>query len=144
MKPRSLFSNLVLLCAGVSIVYLMAGVSRSLPIDIPVASRPTATTIVSVAKMEVLPPQPPPAATSPLQPVALTATPPVGNRYVTVKESLGANLRYGPSTQYKIVHVASLNESLQWLTNSPDNNWVRVRTDDGITGWISSELISYE
>jgi SH3-like domain-containing protein len=50
-----------------------------------------------------------------------------------------ANVRSAPSTRSRIVGKAEYGQVLRTLEKRPD--WVRVRHDSGLTGWVSRNLL---
>lgn len=51
------------------------------------------------------------------------------------------NLRSGPGTDHDVVRQLTHGTSLSIDADGPDG-WVRIRTRDGITGWINSRLLA--
>lgn len=56
-----------------------------------------------------------------------------------VVKSSTANLRSGPGTQHKRVGEASYGEVLRTLERKAD--WVKVRQEGGVTGWVAKRLL---
>ena len=50
------------------------------------------------------------------------------------------NLREGPGTQYKIIGKAFMKNTFEILAEHPD--WLRVRLENGIEGWMSKKASS--
>ena len=51
------------------------------------------------------------------------------------------NIRYGPSTDYKILMEVRKNTPVTVLKEQ--NNWYQVKLDNGAIGWIQSEYVSF-
>ena len=56
-----------------------------------------------------------------------------------VVKSSTANIRSGPGTRYKRIGEASYGEVLETLERRVD--WVKVRQDGGLTGWVAQRLL---
>jgi uncharacterized protein YraI len=50
-------------------------------------------------------------------------------------------VRSGPGTNFGIIGGLSLNEIVEEISINPDNTWMQIRTQDGLTGWCSREYL---
>jgi SH3-like domain-containing protein len=56
-----------------------------------------------------------------------------------VVKSTSANIRSGPGTRYRVVGKAAYGEVLRRLERQA--KWAKVRTAEGLTGWVSRALL---
>lgn len=56
-----------------------------------------------------------------------------------VVKSKVANIRSGPGTGHRVIGKAGYGEVLRTLGRSGD--WVRIRNDDGLAGWVARRLL---
>jgi SH3 domain-containing protein len=54
--------------------------------------------------------------------------------------ALSANIRGGPGRTYPIFSVVKEGDILEGV-NGENGNWIKVKTRDGVVGWISKELV---
>lgn len=70
----------------------------------------------------------------------------VSNSFVplplTVRSTLGANLRRAPSTRAAIIETLANNRTAEALGRSADGEWLQLRLVDGTTGWLFAQLTS--
>jgi uncharacterized protein YraI len=55
-----------------------------------------------------------------------------------------ANLRSGPGYEFDIIAEISQGTAMPVLGVSDDKEWVRVRTEDGLEGWLFADLVTIE
>jgi hypothetical protein len=70
----------------------------------------------------------------------LTPTPSPG----AVVDTNSINIRSGPDTVYGISGSASRGDLLEILGQAYNCAWLKIRTVNGIEGWVSSELVIFE
>jgi hypothetical protein len=51
------------------------------------------------------------------------------------------NIRSGPSTRFRVVGQLGAGETAQLIDRSDDARWVRIRLQDGETGWVNSAYL---
>ncbi|MFZ5879690.1 MAG: SH3 domain-containing protein [Chloroflexota bacterium] len=113
--------------------------------DADLLSTVVAGTLTAVPPM---PPQPQPtAAASTPEGVVVTAPPsttdtpaPAGPLYVFTQDA-NVNLRVLPGTLFKVSRVMPKGARLQLLGISPGGDWLNVLNDEGINGWVGSQLV---
>jgi len=88
-----------------------------------------------------------PTATSTTAPTAaITSTPTIvptstPESVTKVEVTVGAaNLRSGAGTDFAAVGVVKEGEDIELLEISPDGTWYKVRTADGLEGWVGSSV----
>lgn len=70
--------------------------------------------------------------------IAITNTP---ESVTKVEITVGAaNLRLGAGTEFAVVGVISASEEITLLETNPDGTWYKVRTADGVEGWVGSSV----
>jgi len=77
----------------------------------------------------------PPKEASKTTPIIAKVTPPPPSLPTTQVVWDSVNLRKGPGTSYKVVGNLKKGTSLKILEANGD--WLRVRLEDGSTGWVS-------
>lgn len=69
------------------------------------------------------------------------------NVYVIITAAQ-ANIRSGPGTEYDVVTLMNEGDRLIFsqdkLLSSGGTEWLKVELPDGVTGWISSKIVSFE
>lgn len=87
--------------------------------------------------------------------MTLTSPSPEDKLYVMPTPADGLIVRSGPGTQYNHIASAFIGDPLEVLEEASEaipkigqrNQWLKVRTEDGVTGWVSTrfvERIGYE
>lgn len=61
---------------------------------------------------------------------------------ISLTSTVNANLRSQPTTRSNVVGSAAIGTELLTDAISDDGEWLRVVSDDGITGWIFGELVT--
>jgi len=61
-----------------------------------------------------------------------------------VVETDSLNIRKGPGTNYAIVTGVPKGDTLDILGQAYSCSWLKIRTSNGVEGWVSSELVRYE
>jgi hypothetical protein len=77
---------------------------------------------------------------TPTPEVSPTPTPMPG----AVVDTNSLNIRSGPDTVYSIAGGASKGDRLEILGQAYSCGWLKIETSDGVEGWVSSELVTYE
>jgi uncharacterized protein YgiM (DUF1202 family) len=85
------------------------------------------------------PPPPPVTAPATPPPPRVVDEPAIGTVYVTAS---ALNVRSEPSMEGEVIASARQGSALSVLRS--DENWVRVRLDDGKIGWVSSRYVADE
>ena len=76
----------------------------------------------------------------------ITATPTVASSstpesVTRVELTVGAaNMRLGAGTEFAVVAVVSADEGITLLETNLDGSWYKVRTGDGLEGWVGSSV----
>ena len=63
-------------------------------------------------------------------------------RKCRVISSKNARIRSGPGTEYERI-TSVPRETILMVLDVEDNGWVHVRTDDGVEGYVSGDLIEF-
>lgn len=80
-----------------------------------------------------------PTATA-TRPVSIVQSAATGRGQVTGEF---VNVRQGPSTAYPVLFVAKAKDSFSILGRNVSGDWLRIRLDKGIDGWIAADLTDY-
>ncbi len=108
-----------------------------LPTPQPTPVQPEPTPVAPVAA-EVTP-EPTVEATP--EDTAAGETPAVDEVFATVSSSGNVRVRGGPGTDFDIVDNLANGTRVQVLGYNDAGDWVNVRLDDGVEGWISASLL---
>jgi len=86
----------------------------------------------------------PPTAPTPTSFIPPTPTEPASSPAVVTAANL--NLREGPATLYNSISLLSAEDSLAVLGQSGECSWLKVRTQDGVEGWVKAGagFVSFE
>lgn len=80
-----------------------------------------------------------PTATSTSVPISPTAEE-FGEVYVyTIADNV--NLRVSPGMLFQVSRVLSQNTRLRLLGQAPGGEWLNVRSDEGVTGWVNVNIV---
>lgn len=126
MKPGFRFFMIVML-----VLMLATGCSLSKQSPTPEAALPSATPVPPTPE-PVLSPTPIPTATEPV-PASIQAT---------VKPD-GLNLRSGPSPLHSILGTYKKDDRVTILSRARGNQWVKVESQTGQTGWMYTPHLSF-
>ena len=128
-----------LLLSACSLDSLLAPTATPLPSDTPLpptaTGTATATATPTATATTTLTPTATATATATASP---TATPTV---FGVVRSARRANVRRGPGTSYGIITSLTPGSGVQILGANDDEDWYRVRLEDGAEGWISQSLL---
>lgn len=100
---------------------------------------PTATFTPSPTPTETPDPNITPTAT-----IAPTATSDTGQRVGIITSNQTINVRQGAGTNTAVITTLAPGTRVIVLATTVTGDWVNIRTDDGIVGWVSSTLIRIE
>ncbi len=106
----------------------------------PLEDPATATKIIPSPTLRptAMPSTTPTAAPTSTPTIAITQTP---ESVAKVEITIGAaNLRLGAGTEFAVVGVASAGEEIVLLEINSDASWYKVRTADGLEGWVGSSV----
>jgi uncharacterized protein YgiM (DUF1202 family) len=107
---------------------------------IPVEALATATKIVpspTLRPSATATTAAPPTTTS-TPTTTITSTP---ENVTKVEVTIGAaNLRLGAGTEFAVVGVVTAAEEIALLETNLDGTWYKVRTADGVEGWVGSSV----
>jgi uncharacterized protein YraI len=56
----------------------------------------------------------------------------------------GINLRAGPGTTHPVETLLSADDELTVIGRDPDGGWLKVRTSDGLTGWVAAGILDFD
>jgi hypothetical protein len=154
-KPRSFFGSVLTVLAGLACLaalviytglgYLVLGIK---PAPAARTSVPTALILPSITpgliptSTPVAPTQTPPPASSPTDTLAPSPQPTHSYAVIAASVGGGALVRAEPGgAQVATLVNGTLVEVLPDVQTLGGYNWVRVRTTDGIEGWVSQTLL---
>lgn len=118
--------------------FLLAGCGAETTMEPTVVVQPSATQVPPTATATSIPPTP-----TELPPPTETPTP-TPRPIATTRAEVGVtnlNLRAGPSTIYAILGSYPEGTEILVVARVPGNEWVRVQTEDGASGWMAAELL---
>ena len=109
---------------------------------LPVQDLATATRIIPTPTLR---PSTTPTTTAA---ATITATPTITITITSIPEAVtrveltvgAANLRLGAGTEFAVIGVISAGEDIALLDTSLDTTWYKVRTVDGLEGWVGSTV----
>jgi hypothetical protein len=117
------------------------GVEETLTPGIPLEEPATATKVIlpsPTLRASATPTIIPTATITPTPTIAVTITP---ERVTKVEITIGAaNLRLGAGTEFAVVGVIAAGEDIILLNTNLDGSWYKVRTAEGIEGWVGSTV----
>jgi hypothetical protein len=143
--------NGLFLRLSILLVIALAACQPILPKMMPTPTQTSAQPTLTPTGIQAPVSTPIPAA-SPSQPTPLppTATQPVPTTtaissipFTAIVAEEPLNLRVGPGLSYKVLRQLTIGTRLQILGRSGNAEWVQVRTDNGVEGWVSRTYITY-
>jgi len=84
------------------------------------------------------------ASPDPTKTSTLTPTPDPVSLPVAVVLYRSINVRAGPGTEHQIVGELVEGNQVAVLGRNAEGTWLRVRTQEGVLGWVSAELVRLE
>ena len=134
----------ILLLVTIITSLLLAACVTAQPAEPSPAAPSDSTQAAPVASATPTPPPTSTATSIPSPTETLTPTPhPIATMSALVSIA-SLNLRAGPSTIYAVLGAYPEDTELLAVARVPGNEWVRVQTADGKTGWMAAEWLDLD
>ena len=109
--------------------------------DVDTLSTVVAKTMTAVAQLPTLTPSvPQSAATVEIS----TSTPMSANKLYVKTIADNVNLRVNPGRLFQVSRILTRGSRVEFLGILPNGQWLKVRTGEGVVGWILKDLVETE
>lgn len=99
-----------------------------------------AETLTAVSSNSVIPTLPINATFTPVPPQVSSTPEEMGKRYMYTAAQ-NVNLRVNPGRLFQVSRVMSLGTRLEVLGYAPGREWINVRNEEGIVGWVGIDFV---
>ena len=111
------------------------------PSDVDTLSTIVAKTMTAVAQFPISTPTVPQSATTV---EVSTSTPASSDKFYVKTIADNVNLRVNPGRLFQVSRILTRGSRVEFLGILPNGQWLKVRTGEGVVGWILKDLVETE